>query len=58
MTDLSTLFPQGALIQYLLALSVLGALAMLADKTSAMTGFDRISERNLALVASLAASPG
>lgn len=51
LTDLAALFPQGPLFNYLLALSVLGALAMLADKISAMSGFDRISERNLALVA-------
>ena len=51
MTDLSALFPQGPLFNYLLAVSILGAAAMLADKISAMGGFDRISERNLALVA-------
>jgi len=51
LTDLSAFFPQGALLEYLLVLSILGGLAMLADKVSAMIGSDRISERDLALVA-------
>ncbi|MDA4112721.1 MAG: DUF1294 domain-containing protein [Thaumarchaeota archaeon] len=51
MTDLTAFFPQGALFQYLLVLSLLGGLAMLADKVSAVIGFDRISERNLVLMA-------
>jgi uncharacterized membrane protein YsdA (DUF1294 family) len=58
LTDLTALFPQGALFQYLLVLSLLGGFAMLADKVSAMIGFERIRERDLALVALAGGFPG
>jgi uncharacterized membrane protein YsdA (DUF1294 family) len=49
--DLSSVVPPQTLGDVLLVLTVIGLGAMGADKASAKIGFDRIRERNLALIA-------
>ena len=49
--DLVSIFPPQAFLSYLGALFLIGVVAMAVDKGSAKMGFDRISERDLALIA-------
>ncbi len=49
--NLASMIPERLLGEWFLVWSLLGGAAMLADKTSARIGFDRISERSLAHIA-------
>jgi uncharacterized membrane protein YsdA (DUF1294 family) len=51
LATLNPIIPPELLLTYLGVLFFLGLAAMAADKTSAKLGFDRISERTLALLA-------
>ena len=50
-TGLAAIIPLDTLLRYLGAFFIVGIAAMGADKASAMIDFDRISERDLSLIA-------
>jgi uncharacterized membrane protein YsdA (DUF1294 family) len=51
LVDLPSIIPTHLLDEWLGAWTIIGGCAMAADKISARIGFDRISERALALIA-------